>query len=233
MGSASWVLSIVPSWQKKKTYEKSSDKLNQGQSIEGGDISTHTHTHATDAAVSFWVWPTDSGAFETAGRCRMIKSQPASEAFGSEKGWAGSFCAAGCSAQLWLRLRFDFGHLRFLCLHLTPAARPQTTKINLNRHRGGLRAIASLQGGLQLPVADLSIPHPLMGTAYERENFDKFEMNRHYVDRFYWPSIIPQEKTTTRTRGIQKKHTQNKKRCTYSVHDFRIQYSLEKKTVHK
>ena len=48
---------------------------------------------------------------------------------------------------------------------------PQTTKTNLNRHRSGSRTDIFVRGGLQLPVADLSIFHALMGTGCELQTF--------------------------------------------------------------
>ena len=48
---------------------------------------------------------------------------------------------------------------------------PQTPRINLNRHRSGSRTLISVRGGVWLPVADLSILHPLMGTGWELQIF--------------------------------------------------------------
>lgn len=94
-----------------------------------------------------------------AGRSRPARVQ----GLGAEKGWIGSLGAAGCSANS----GYDFGSSSATSGLCAPpyTGGPQSTKINLDRHRGGLRALGSLRGGLSLPVADLSILHPLMGTS--------------------------------------------------------------------
>ena len=109
--------------------------------------------------------------------CRIINVSPRPRAW-LGNGWIGSLSAAGWSANSGC----DFGSILTVSVFFAPcyAGGPQTIRINLNRHRSGSRTLISVRGGLQLPVADLRIPHILMGTGWALQMFCYFETSRSF-----------------------------------------------------
>ena len=77
--------------------------------------------------------------------CRMMKASPRPWAW-LGLGWIGSLSAAGWSANSGLRFRLNFDQVSFFAPRCTGG--PQKTKINLKRHRSGLRTLISVRGGL-------------------------------------------------------------------------------------
>ena len=150
-----------PNRTSAKNVRGGSDKLKQDKIIKGADMSTHTTDDATT--------PFPSGCSLLMVRiqddwCQITKVSPRPRAWRG-KGWIRSLSTAGWSANSGC----DFGSSLTNSFFFDPryTGGPQTTKINLNRHRSGPRTLISVRGSLKLPVAALSILHPLMGTGWE------------------------------------------------------------------
>ena len=183
MGSVCYVVSIVP---RQHLYEQTRTSSNRTSSK--GRIYQHTQqTTPFPSGCSPLMRNQDDW-------CRMIKASPRPRAW-LGKGWIGSLSAAGSSANSGGEFRLNFDEIssfRYMLHERSSNDQDQPESSSQWFAYPYFRPWWPVAPGRR-PEYPLSLMSPnghWLGTGV----FCCFETNRHFVDYFGWPRIIPQKK---------------------------------------